>query len=119
MSRRQDLKDFFEKISLAQRISSKDKAFVDYSGADTEISLSLAFFNTMIKHGILESDEEGNPTDPTIGLLMDLLKEQSKAVLASSPTTDIFTKLGFRVPKSERVLDFADKPSKSPVEPTV
>ncbi len=113
MSRRQNIQDFFEKISLAQRISAGDRAFKDYSGADTEIALSLAFFNTMLKFKIIDEEDE------TVKILMYLLKEQSKAVLASSPNTDIFTKLGFRFPKSERVLDFGKESDKGLVEPPV
>lgn len=108
MSRRQNLEDFFEKISLAQRISFKDKAFVDYSSADTEIALSLAFFNTMIEFEIIDKEDE------TIKILMYLLKEQSKAVFASSPTTDVYTKLGFRLPKTERRRDLGS--DKTPTE---
>lgn len=98
---RQNLKDFMEKFSLSQGISADDPNFADYSGADIEIALSLAFFNTMIKHKQIPDPED----DPTISILMDLLKEQSKAVFASSPNTDVYTKLGFRRPRKERVVD--------------
>ncbi len=96
---RQNLKDFMEKFSLSQGISADDKNFSDYSGADTEIALSLAFFNVLIKHKIVDDQ------DPTIKIMMDLLKEQAKAVFASSPNTDVYTKLGFRRPRKERVVD--------------
>ena len=98
---RQNLKDFMEKFSLSQGISADDPNFEDYSGADTEIALSLAFFNVMIKHKQVPDPAH----DPTIALFMDLLKEQAKAVFASSPNTDVYTKLGFRRPRKERVFN--------------
>ncbi len=95
-----------EKFSLSQGISADDPNFEDYSGADTEIALALAFFNTAIKHKRIPEPKD----DPTIAFMMDLLREQAKAVFASSPNTDVYTKLGFRRPRKERVFNLgADK----------
>jgi hypothetical protein len=58
----------------------------------------------LIDHGYISEK------DPNIKLMMDMLREDSKAILASSPNTDIFTKLGFRFPKSERVIDLGGTP---------
>jgi len=76
---------------------------MDYSTADSEIADTLALLNVMIAMNYVDPEEE------SVKLVMAILKEQSKASLASSPNTDIFTKLGFRYPKTERVIDFASE----------
>ena len=111
VSRRQNLEDFFEKISYAQRISARDRNFVDYATADIETARSIAFFNVLIEKGLMDAN------DPNVDLLMAILREDSKAILGASPNTDIFTKLGFRYPKSERVIDLGG--TKTPTEPDV
>lgn len=88
-----NIKDFFERISLAQEISNNDPNIQDYAGCDTELSIKLAQINVLIDHELLEETED-------ILLIKDILKEKIKAVMASSDKMDNFSKLGFRTPRS-------------------
>lgn len=94
MPRRQDAIDFFQKISLAQKISAKDKKFKEYVGSDTEIAQTIAVLNVLVEHKILDKN--------SAEIVKDILIEQNRAIFASSEKTDIFTKLGLLYPKGER-----------------
>lgn len=91
MSKR-GVEDFFQKITLGQQVSADDPVFKDYAGSDVETAKKLAFFNVLLKHGIIK------PTK-TLTILIDLLKEKQKAVFASAPDTDVLTKLSLRKPQ--------------------
>ena len=98
-----DIRDMFDRILLGQQISAEDPAFKDYAGCDTELSRTLAQINVFIKHKFL--DEK----DPAIKLLTDLLKEEIKAVMASSDKMDNLTKNAYRQPKSREGADMSGK----------
>lgn len=99
--RRIDIMDFFEKISLAQKISAKHREYQEYTGSDMELAKGIANLNVLIELGIISEEVAKLPKA--------LLVEQNKASFASSEKTDVFTKLGLLYPKAERVFGVSVK----------
>jgi hypothetical protein len=113
MSRRVDIKDFFEKISLAQKISDKDPHIKKYAGSDVELAKQIATLEVFRDYAILPLEESQ--------FIIDLLVEQNKATFASSEKTDIFTKLGLLFPKKEKAfgLGVLDADQDDPEDETI
>jgi len=98
-----DIRDMFDRILLGQQISAEDANFKDYAGCDIELSRTLSQMNVLIKHKIID------PTDKGISLFIDLLKEEIKAIMASSDKMDNLSKLSFRQPKHRDGIDLSVK----------
>lgn len=98
MSRRNtaSIMDFFEKISLAQKIAYDDPHISEYVGSDVELAKAIAFFSVCEDAGIIDPE--------TTSLIKTIMIEQNKATFASSEKTDIFSKLGLFRPKKERSI---------------
>lgn len=99
MSKKQDLSDFgIERISLSQQISAKDPNLKHYVGSNTELARKISKIITLMEYGLLDKN------DPELNLGLDLLKGEIKAVFLSSDKTDIFSKLGFWLPRKAKEL---------------
>lgn len=103
MPDRVSLKDYFDTILLGQQISAKDPNFVDYAGCDTELSLKLSRINILEQYGFFQAIPES-----ILAFIKDLIKEQIKAIMASSEKMDNLSKLSFRNPKAHRGIDLGD-----------
>ncbi len=96
-----DIRDMFDRILLGQQISADDPNFKDYAGCDTGLSRQLARMYVFIEHKIIDKK------DPAIKLYLDLLKEEIKAVMASSDKMDNLTKNAYRQPKTRDRADMS------------
>lgn len=65
-------------LSLAQRLSEKDKEFVAYVGADPQTSETIAIIDTAIKEKLVSKE-----TAKSLGLVRSLLVRRNKALFAS------------------------------------
>lgn len=100
-TRRYDITDLFEKISLSQKISAADPHIKDYVGADVELARSIALIHVLRDEKIV-SEELTN-------LALKIMIEENKSTFASSEKTDIYSKLGLMLPKAERVIYIEDE----------
>ena len=86
---------FYKEASLSQQLAHRYPEFQDYAGSNPQISISLAIFNILAKHGMIDLE------DPTWKLVKDLLNEQRKAHFATSEKVNEITKMGLQMPKAE------------------
>jgi len=86
---------FYQEASLSQKLADKQKEYSEYAGSDTDISLTLALFNTLHKHKIIDLEQ------PDWKFVKDLLNEQRKAIFATSDKVNEITKMGLQMPKAE------------------
>ncbi len=86
---------FYKEASLSQKLAHKHPEYSEYAGADRQISLSLALFNILAKHGKIDLEKPGWK------LVKDLLNEQRKAIFATSEKVNEITKMGLQMPKAE------------------
>ena len=89
--------EFYKEASLSQQLAHKHPEYSDYAGSDPDISLTLALFNILDKHNIIDLK------DPRWKLVKDLLNEQRKAIFATSDRVNEITKMGLQMPKSEDI----------------
>lgn len=87
--------EFYKEASLSQQLAHRHPEYSDYAGADTRISLTLALFNVLAKHGKINLEE------PSWKFIKDLLNEQRKAIFATSEKVNEITKMGLQMPKAE------------------
>jgi hypothetical protein len=87
--------EFYKEASLSQQLAHRHPEYSEYAGADTKISLVLALFNILAKHGKINLEEPGWK------FIKDLLNEQRKAIFATSEKVNEITKMGLQMPKSE------------------
>lgn len=87
--------EFYKEASLSQKLAHKHPEYRDYAGSDKDISLTLALFNILDKHKII------NLKDPNWCFMKDLLNEQRKAIFATSEKVNEITKMGLQMPKAE------------------
>jgi len=87
--------EFYKEASLSQQLAHKHPEYKEYAGSDPKISITLATFNILDKHKIIDLK------DPTWKLIKDLLNEQRKAIFATSEKVNEITKMGLQMPKSE------------------
>jgi len=87
--------EFYKEASLSQQLAHKHREYSEYAGSDSNISLSLALFNVLDKHKMIDLKEEGWK------FLKDLLNEQRKAIFATSDKVNEITKMGLQMPKAE------------------
>ena len=87
--------EFYKEASLSQQLAHRHPEYSDYAGADTRISLTLALFNVLSKHGKIDLEEPGWK------FVKDLLNEQRKAIFATSEKVNEITKMGLQMPKAE------------------
>lgn len=87
--------EFYKEASLSQQLAHRHPEYSDYAGADTRISLTLALFNILSKHGKINLEEPGWK------FIKDLLNEQRKAIFATSEKVNEITKMGLQMPKAE------------------
>lgn len=91
---------FRQEASLSQKLADKHPEYSEYAGADPKISLSLALFNILAKHGMIDIEEAGWK------FIKDLLNEQRKAKFATSEKVNEITKMGLQMPKGTSEVDF-------------
>lgn len=94
--------EFYKEASLSQQLAHRHPEYSDYAGADTRISLTLALFNILSKHGKINLEEPGWK------FIKDLLNEQRKAIFATSDKVNEITKMGLQMPKAEDEFFGAD-----------
>jgi hypothetical protein len=87
--------EFYKEASLSQQLAHRHPEYSDYAGADSRISLTLALFNVLSKHGKIDLEEPGWK------FVKDLLNEQRKAIFATSEKVNEITKMGLQMPKAE------------------
>lgn len=87
--------EFYREASLSQQLAHRHPEFGDYAGADREISLTLALFNTLNEFGMIDLEEPGWK------FVKALLNEQRKAIFATSEKVNEITKMGLQMPKAE------------------
>lgn len=87
--------EFFQEASLSQKLAYKQPEFSDYAGSDPDISLTLALFNVLHKHEIIDVTKGG------WRFVKDLLNEQRKAKFATSERVNEISKMGMQMPKGE------------------
>jgi hypothetical protein len=87
--------EFYKEASLSQQLAHRHPEYKEYAGADPKISITLATFNILGKHNIINLD------DPTWKLIKDLLNEHRKAIFATSEKVNEITKMGLQMPKAE------------------
>ena len=87
--------EFYKEASLSQQLAYRHPEFGDYAGADSKISLTIAFLNVLSDHGMIDLKE------PNWKFVKDLLNEQRKALFATSEKVNEITKMGLQMPKSE------------------
>ena len=90
--------EFYKEASLSQQLAHRNPEYKEYAGADAKISVSLATFNILNKHEIIDLN------DPTWKLIKDLLNEHRKALFATSERVNEITKMGLQMPKSEEAF---------------
>ena len=89
--------DFFQEVSLSQKLAHRHPEYSEYAGADPTISTALANLNVFAKFGLIDSE------NPGFKLLKALLNEQRKAIFATSEKVNEITKMGLQMPKAEDV----------------
>lgn len=87
--------EFYKEASLSQQLAHRHPEYSEYAGADARISLTLALFNILSKHGKIDLE------DPGWKFVKDLLNEQRKAIFATSEKVNEITKMGLQMPKAE------------------
>jgi len=87
--------EFYKEASLSQQLAHRMPEYSDYAGADQKISISLAIFNILAKHGMIDLN------DPIWKFAKDILNEQRKAIFATSEKVNEITKMGLQMPKAE------------------
>lgn len=87
--------EFYKEASLSQQLAHRNPEYSDYAGSDTKISLSLAVFNILAKHKMIDL------TNPLWAFAKDILNEQRKAIFATSEKVNEITKMGLQMPKAE------------------
>jgi hypothetical protein len=87
--------EFYKEASLSQQLAHKHPEYKEYAGSDPEISLTLALFNVLAKHKMIDL------SDPNWKFIKDLLNEQRKATFATSEKVNEITKMGLQMPKAE------------------
>lgn len=87
--------EFYKEASLSQKLAHRHPEYSDYAGSDKKISLTIATFNILGKHGMIDLE------DPTWKFVKDLLNEQRKAIFATSEKVNEITKMGLQMPKAE------------------
>lgn len=87
--------EFYKEASLSQQLAHRNPEYKEYAGADPNISITLATFNILGKHNIIDLD------DPMIKFVKDLLNEHRKAKFATSEKVNEITKMGLQMPKAE------------------
>lgn len=95
MSNSRSKYEFYKEASLSQQLAHRHPEYSEYAGADTRISLTLALFNILSKHGKIDLEEPGWK------FVKDLLNEQRKAIFATSEKVNEITKMGLQMPKAE------------------
>lgn len=94
--------EFYQEASLSQQLAHRHPEYKEYAGSDPEISLSLALFNVLHKHKIIDLE------DPGWKFVKDLLNEQRKAKFATSEKVNEISKMGMQMPKGISEVDFDD-----------
>lgn len=87
--------EFYKEASLSQQLAHRHPEYKEYAGSDPEISLTLALFNILAKHKMIDLKE------PNWMFIKDLLNEQRKATFATSEKVNEITKMGLQMPKAE------------------
>ena len=87
--------EFYKEASLSQKLAHRHPEYSDYAGSDKDISITLALFNILDKHKIIDLN------DPNWRFMKDLLNEQRKAIFATSEKVNEITKMGLQMPKAE------------------
>ena len=87
--------EFYKEASLSQKLAHRHPEYSDYAGSDKNISITLALFNILDKHKIIDLN------DPNWRFMKDLLNEQRKAIFATSEKVNEITKMGLQMPKAE------------------
>ena len=87
--------EFYKEASLSQKLAHRHPEYSDYAGSDKGISITLALFNILDKHKIIDLN------DPNWRFMKDLLNEQRKAIFATSEKVNEITKMGLQMPKAE------------------
>lgn len=87
--------EFYKEASLSQKLAHRHPEYSDYAGSDRDISITLALFNILDKHKIIDLKE------PNWRFMKDLLNEQRKAIFATSEKVNEITKMGLQMPKAE------------------
>ena len=95
MTRTSSKYEFYKQSSLSQQLAHRSPEYSEYAGADKNISLSLALFNVLHKHKMIDLN------DPLWKFTKDLLNEQRKAIFATSEKVNEITKMGLQMPKAE------------------
>lgn len=92
--------EFVQQSSLSQKLAHMHPEYSEYAGTDQEISETLAIFNVLDKHKVLDMKQ------PMMKLVKDLLNERRKAIFATSPLVNEITKMGLQMPKEEPEVNF-------------
>lgn len=87
--------EFYREASLSQQLAHRHPEYSEYAGSDQRISLTLAVFNVLSRHGKINLEEPGWK------FVKDLLNEQRKAIFATSEKVNEITKMGLQMPKAE------------------
>ena len=87
--------EFYKEASLSQQLAHRMPEYSEYAGSDTDISKTIALFNTLHNHKLIDLK------DPNWKFVKDLLNEQRKAIFATSPKVNEITKMGLQMPKAE------------------
>lgn len=87
--------EFYREASLSQQLAHRHPEYSEYAGSDQRISLTLAVFNVLSRHGKINLEEPGWK------FVKDLLNEQRKAIFATSEKVNEITKMGLQMPKTE------------------
>ena len=87
--------EFYKEASLSQQLAHRMPEYSQYAGTDTRISITLAVFNILEKHGKVDFTKGG------MKFVRDLLNEQRKATFATSEKVNEITKMGLQMPKAE------------------
>lgn len=91
--------EFRQQGLMSQTLSDMDPIFRDIAGCDPETAEAIGTLTILGQHNIIDLKSE------SWALIMDILKVKEKVSLATSPTTNEITKMGFRMPKKELVYD--------------
>ena len=87
--------EFWKEASLSQQLADKMPEYGNYAGADPKISETLAIFNVLHNHKIIDLNK------PNWKLIFDILNEKRKAIFATSEKVNEITKMGLQMPKAE------------------
>ena len=87
--------EFYKESSLSQQLAHRHPEYSDYAGADTEISMSLAFLRHLHNQKMIDLKSK------QWKFVYDLLNEQRKAKFATSEKVNEITKMGLQMPKAE------------------